>query len=205
MGEGTKKVISILAFIAAFIAVRYSFDAYREHAAKAEVSNTIEQIKTEAAREHPELPASVAMQKEAVAMASKRIDQESDAEKRLALAAGNFFGFYLINVRERADYCRKNGVDIAPFVSTFQTLHVAELEKARGILAGTEATEEKIYTVIQPQLGPLIEQDMHDISKQYNLTTKQACELFVTNGETIANNMQLSKVQPAVYQTLMGK
>jgi hypothetical protein len=204
MRDNTKKIVSMLVFVAALLAVRYAFDAYREHAAMNEASNTLEQIKSDAAREHPELPASVAMQQEAVAMTSERLDNESDAEKKLTLAAGNFFGFYLINVRERADYCRNNGVDIAPFVSTFQMLHVVELERARDIIAGTDATEEKIYTVIQPQLGPLIEQDMHDIAKHYNLTIKEACELFVTKGDVIANNMQLSKIQPAVYQVLMG-
>lgn len=204
MNANKKIVVSVLVFVAALLVVRYAFEAYREHAAMTEASNTIEQIKTDAAREHPDLPASVAMQKEAVAMTSERLDKESDAEKKLAIAAGNFFGFYLINVRERADYCRKYGVDIAPFVSTFQTLHLAELERARGIVAGTEATEDKIYTVIKPQLGPLVEQDMYDISKHYNLTIKEACELFVTKGDVIANNMHLSKIQPAVYQVLMG-
>lgn len=49
----------------------------------------------------------------------------------------------------------------------------------------------------------VIAQDMGDIARQYNLTTKDTCDLFVSNGEEIAEKIKLAVVQPAVYQALM--
>lgn len=203
MGENAKKIISVLVIVAVFIAVRFGIQAYNEQGAMAAAEDKIDQIRQRAAQNHPDMQTSEAMRQEAVAMASEKLNAETDQRKRLTTAASNFMGFYLINTRERAKYCLENGVDISPFVSAFEQGHAAEYAKARTALAGAPVTEDKLYAMLQPQLRPLIVQDMTDIASQNNVSIKGACELIADNGAALADQMHISKAQPVVYMALM--
>lgn len=144
MGEAGKKLISVLTFVAGFMAVGYAIDAYREHQVRVKAESKLERLKQDAAQHHPGVPPSVAMQQEASEMAKNELDNEPNEKKRHLKAAGNFFGFYFVNDRERADYCYGNSVDITPFVARLSQLHETELTRVREIIAGTDVSEEKI-------------------------------------------------------------
>ncbi len=198
----TKNSLGILAFIAAFLAVKYGMQAYREHQSVAKVEQSLSQMQTEAAQKHPDAPASIALQQLATEQASKKIASETDAQKRASTAADMFWGFYFINVRERPEFCREQGTDIQPFVKAFEKGHTKELTQARTIYARSSADENKVYALLKTQFRKMIQQDMNDIAIANKITLKEACQLISENGESLAKEMHLSKVQPAVYQAL---
>jgi hypothetical protein len=44
---------------------------------------------------------------------------------------------------------------------------------------------------------------MGDFAKTNGITIKEACQLFEDRGAELAKEMQVSKMQPAVYRALM--
>jgi len=197
-----KKAMSVAAFIVAFVAVKYGMEAYREHEAIAKVEKSLDQLKADATQKHPDVPISIAMQQEATEKATKTITSETDELRRANTAADMFWGFYFVNVRERPEFCREQGVDIQPFVKAFERVHVNEVAKARSIYAGVSADENKTYMLIKPQLRKLIVQDMNDIATSNKISVKEGCQLISENADTLIKEMHLSKMQPAVFQAL---
>lgn len=204
MGRAGKILIFILAFAATSVLTRTALDSYRKRNAVAKAERALDQLKQDAAAKHPGVTQSEAMQREASAQMSSNLAAQSNERKRLETAAGNFLGFYLVNVRERELYCRERGVDIGSFVTAFQRDHATELSKARAALAGSTFAEDELYKRLKPQLAAVITQDMHDIAAQNKISDKQACELVAENGAALAAEMHLSKAQPAVHRALVG-
>ncbi len=204
MGRAGKILVFILAFGAVSVLTRTALDSYGKRRAVAKAEQALDQLKKDAASNHPNATASEAMQREASAQMSSNLAAQTSDRKRLETAAGNFMGFYLVNVRERDEYCRERGVDIGPFVAAFQRGHTNELGKARDALAGTPFGEDELYKRLKPQLTSVIAQDMQDIAAQNKISVKQACELVAENGASLAAEMHLSKAQPAVHRALIG-
>lgn len=202
MNGAAKMLLTVVAFVVAFAAVQYGLEKYREQKAVSKAEESLQRLKSEGAKNHPNLPTSEAMQQEAISMTSAKLNAESDKTRRLQTAASNFFGFFLVNTRQRPEYCREHGVDIAPFVSAFEQGHRKELAKARAALSGTQVDDDKLYAMLKPQFRQIIDQDMKDIAAANNASIKQACELIATNGQALAQAMHLSKIQPAVYGVL---
>lgn len=84
-----KKLLSVVAFIAAFVAVKYGIETYREHKAVAAVEKSLRQIESDGTKRHPNLPVSEAIQQEAIAKTSEKPNAEADKRKRLQTAARN--------------------------------------------------------------------------------------------------------------------
>jgi len=199
-----KKILTLLVFVAAFFMVRYGMDLYHEHTTVAKIEQLMENIKKEGVQKHADAPVSEAMHKEAVEQTSVKLKSEPDKRKRLETAAGNFFGFFLVNTRERAEFCREQGVDIAMFVSAFERGHTTELANARSALSNSSVSEDKLYAMLKPQLRKVIEQDMRDIASANKISLREACELISKEGTKLATEMHISKVQPDVYRVLAG-
>lgn len=204
MGRAGKILVFILAFAAASVLTRTALDSYRKRNAVAKAEQALDQLKQDAAAKHPGVTQSEAIKREASAQMSSNLAAQSNERKRLEAAAGNFLGFYLVNVREREQYCRERGVDIGAFVTAFQRGHATELSKAREALASAPFAEDELYKSLKPQLAAVITQDMHDIAAQNKISDKQACELVAENGAALAAEMHLSKAQPAVHRALLG-
>lgn len=204
MSRAVKIIIFILAFAATSAITRAALDSYGKRKAVAKAEQTLDQLKKDAAAKHPDVPAAEALQREASAHMSRNLAAETNERKRLETAAGNFMGFYLVNVRERNEYCRERGVDIGPFIAAFQSGHTTELTKARAALATAQIGEDELYKRLKPQLAQVIAQDMQDIAAQNKISIKQACELVSENGAALAAEMHLSKAQPAVHRALIG-
>ena len=200
----TNNALGILAFIIAFLAVKYGMQVYREHQAVAKVEQSISQMQTEAAQKHPDVPASIALQQVAIEQAYKKMASETDVQKRASSAADMFWGFYFINVRERPEFCREQDTDIQPFVKAFENGHIKELAQAKTIYARSSVDENKLYALLKSQFRKMIQQDMNDIATANKVTLKEACQLISENGESLAKEMHLSKAQPAVYQALFS-
>lgn len=204
MSRALKIVIFILAFVAVSAITRAGLDSYQKRKAVAKAQQMMDQLKKDAAAKHPNMQPAEAMQREAAAQMSQKLAAETSDRKRLESAAGNFMGFYLVNVREREAYCRERGVDIASFVAAFQGGHARELLKAQEALANTPVGMDELYKRLKPQLAAVIAQDMLDITAQNKISEKQACELVAENGAALAAEMHLSRAQPAVHRALVG-
>ncbi len=198
----TKDALGILAFIITFLAGKYGIEAYREHQAVSKVEQSLSKMQTEAAQKYPDAPVSIALHQVATEQASKKIASETDVQKRASIAADMFWGFYFSNVRERPEFCREQGADIQPFVKAFEKGHAKEFTQARTIYARSSADESEVYALFKPQLRKMIQQDMNDIATANKVTLKEACQLIAENGESLAKEMHLSKMRPAVYQAL---
>ncbi|MBK7900635.1 MAG: hypothetical protein KA603_01575 [Azonexus sp.] len=203
MSGAAKKILIAVAFVVGFVAVRHFMQRQDERTAAGAAQRTVEELQQKGAEKHPGQPLSAAMQQEAVAMAESKLSEESDQGKRLMSAASMFYGFYLVNTRERVQFCREQGVDIAAFVEPFAAAHAAELQKARAALAG-QVTEEKLYGMVQSQLRTVVVQDMKDIAAQSQTDAKGACEIIAANGPAVAAEMHIAKTQPAVHRALLG-
>jgi hypothetical protein len=65
---------------------------------------------------------------------SKELAAAASADERSFKAAQFFMGFYWVNVRARAEFCQKQGVDISPFVTEFSRLHRPQYDRATSLL-----------------------------------------------------------------------
>lgn len=198
----SKKLLPVVAFIAAFIAIKYGMETYREHETVAKAGKTLDKIKADAIQKHPDDPISMAMQQEATEVTTKMITSQTDDLKRANISADIFWGFYFINVRERPEFCREQEVDIQPFVEEFERSHITEVSKARAIYAKVLADENKTYALIKSQLRKAIVQDMNDIATMHKISVKEACKLVSENANALVKEMHLSKLQPVVFQAL---
>lgn len=198
-----KKIIAAVMLIAAFMAVKNIMEMNREHEAIEKAKASLSELKDNAVKKRPDVSVSEAVRLEAVEQASAKISGEPDKNKRLISAVGNFMGFYLVNTRERLNYCHENGVDISSFVHEFERVNESEYEKAKGILAGTPYSEERLYVELQSQFRGLIAQDMKDMASAQGGSVEGACKFLEDNGREFAEKMHILKIQPVVYQTLM--
>lgn len=203
MSGAAKKILIAVVFVVGFVAVRHFMQRQDERTAAGAAERTVEELRQKGVEKHPEQPLSSAMHQEAVAMAESKLSEETDQGKRVVSAASMFFGFYLVNTRERVLFCQEQGIDIGSFVEPFAAAHAAELQKARAVLAG-QVSEEKLYGMVRSQLRTVVVQDMQDIAAQSQTDAKGACELIAANGPAVAAEMHLSKTQPAVRRALLG-
>lgn len=197
-----KTLLSVVAFVALFAVVEYGMDAYRRHRMDANVEASMARLKADGVKNHPDVPVSEAMGREAVTRTSEQLSAEADEKMRRARAASSYFGFYLFNTRTRPEFCRRQQVDIAPFVSAFERGHAAESAHARAALAAVNIDENQLYGLVEKQLQQVIVQDMNDIASSNKMSLREACQLLASSGDVVAAEMHISKVQPAVYRTL---
>jgi hypothetical protein len=167
---------------------------------EAEVKARMDELRAEAAKKHPTMPQSDAMKAEATRQASAML-QTGDAESRARTAAGLFFGSYFMNTRARPEYCRKRGVDLAPFVAAYERAHGTELTRAHEILARAGIDPESMAPKLQAEFLTVVEQDMKDFAAGAQVPPENACALFNQNSRIIAEAIVL----PAdVRQALMA-
>jgi hypothetical protein len=154
-------------------------------------------------RERPEDRPSALAQQEATDSMAKKLAAQSGPE-RDGTAADNFWGFYLVNTRSRLDYCAAKGVDIGPFVRAFADFHVQEVAIATDIYRASPQRPpvDKIYDMIKPDLEATVAQDQADMATSLNMTRKEACEFLNKNTDAMLAEVNLRKMQPAVYAAL---
>jgi hypothetical protein len=150
----------------------------------------IDALRAEAKRKYPGLAESEAMKRVADQHASE-ILRTGDARTRARAAAEIFFGAYFMNTRARAGYCRRNGVDLTPFVTAYQQVHRADLDRASAILADAGIDPESLPYKIQPISVPAVQQDMEDIARAQNLPMPHVCALFNEKAEALAKAIRV--------------
>lgn len=205
-----QKLLWGISFAAAFVAVKeikqWYFDNQAIEKAGAAANQSMEELRAKAAADHPDQPLAYAAHEEAIRRSNETLAQKSGEQKADA-AAGQFIGFYMINVRTRHDYCKALGVDISPFTNTFVAEHKELYAKSRMIHARSPYTPDKIentmYVQLQPTLQQTISEAMTTLAKQNNVTEKDVCVAFNVNGAELAAEMNLAKVNPTLNQAMI--
>lgn len=200
--EFTKKLLTIAVSLVVFAAMKYGIEYYNEQKTIVNVNQTFEKLKSDAATNYPDKDLSTAIKQEAISQAEVKLKSETNNQKKLENAAGMFMGFFLINTKTRPQFCNYQGVNIQPFVTSFEKKHINELAKARDVLSSAGFTEGKLYSMLEPQLEKMLAQDMNDFALHDKISMKEVCTLFASNGDAFVEEMQISKTQPQVYQLL---
>ena len=123
----------------------------------------------------------------------------SDLQKQNE-AADAFFAFYFINTRGRRDACLVHGVDIRAFVDAFTRVHAVEYAQAKALYLRSGASEEAVYSALKPSLPEIVARDLRGIASADKMA--EACRLLADEADALAAEMHLSKLQPAVFETL---
>lgn len=153
--------------------------------------------------EKPEERPSAVAQQEATESMARKLARQTGAE-RAGTAADNFWGFYLINTRARLDYCAGKGVDIGPFVRAFEDYHAPEVAIAKDIYRASPERPpvDKLYEMIRADVEATVAQDQTDMAAGLHVSQKEACAFLVKNTDAMLAEVNLKKMQPAVYAAL---
>ena len=205
-----QRVVWLISFVIAFLVVKevkqWYFDNRALENAGVAASQAMDDLRTKVAAEHPEKPVVYALQEEAVKQSAENLAKKSGDQKSDA-AAGQFIGYYMINVRTRHEYCKGLGVDISPYTNAFVQENKDLYAKSRTIHARGPYTPDKVenemYRQLMPSMQKTISEAMTAMAKQNNMTEKDVCAAFNANGVTLASEMQLSKISPALYQAMI--
>jgi hypothetical protein len=199
-----KTMMSVLSFVVAFVAVKYGIEFLVERQAIAEVDVLAEKLRVDGVKKHPELAPSEAAGVEGVEYLAKKLESETDENKKMQLAAYGFLGFYFVNTNERSAFCSGLGVSITPFTVAFERLHDRELARTKEIRTEMRIQEQKVLAMLKPHFRKTIIEDMAELSSSLNMPVNEVCRFFTENGEALAQEMHISKVNPAVYTALKG-
>lgn len=205
-----KRLLWAVSFIAAFaitrVATQWYFESQRLHNEADSSRQMFNTLQAKAVAEHPDQPAPYALAEEAVKASGERLSGAS-GESKAQEAAGQFLGFYLVNVRARKEYCQRLGVDIAPFVEAFSAEHNDLYEKSRKIIArgpySPSQVEEKLYNMMQPTIQTTIGDAMRTMGSEVHASEQQVCAAFNANGAKIADAFRLSTINPVLYRVML--
>ncbi len=165
----------------------------------AEVRAEADNLRTEAAKAHPNMAPSDAM-KEVSVQRTREALSKGDPEDRAKTAASVFFGAYYMNTRARPEYCRKRGVDLSPFVTAYNETHRAELERARAIFVEGGLDPEMLAPALQAEFLTMVDQDMKDFASGAQVPLDNVCMLFNQNAKVIAQAIELpAEVRQALF------
>jgi hypothetical protein len=142
------------------------------------------------------------LKKDAKASQEEFLASTSDATKKREFAADHFFGYYLITVESKANYCRQLGVDISPFITAFRDANKDVYVKATSLLAKQDLTENQLLFKIRDPLVNLTFKVMADQAAAQNTTTTVVCESIRDNGSRDPN-LAYRKSNSDLYRMLM--
>ena len=198
-----KKLIPIIAFAAAFYAAKYFMVNTDKDAAFISAHAELDAIRADVRKNNPDEPEVLAVHEAASKKMAESINSKGTTEEKQRTAAGSFLGYYLVNYRQRAEYCNDLGVDIKSFISAFKDLHKDEYTVAVKAVAATPEIIDELYAGLQSQFVTVIEQDMAYIAKVNDVSLAETCRLIADHADVLVPDMHISLTQPVVYQALM--
>ena len=199
-----KKLITIIAFAAAFFAAKYFMANAEKEAAFKNANDELDAIRADVRKNSPDEPEVLAVHEAASKKMAEKINSRGTTKEKQRTAAGSFLGYYLVNYRQRAEYCKGLGVDIKPFINFFKDLHQDEYAVAVKAVAASPKNIDELYAGLQSQFVTVIEQDMSYIAKENGVSLAEACQLIADHADILVPDMHISLTQPVVYQALMA-
>lgn len=166
----------------------------------AKAATMLASMEEEAVRKYPNLPKSEAIARYARENAGQQLASKSGAA-RDASAAQMFYGFYYMNTRGRAEWCRRQGADLSQWQSTFSRIYAREKAAADGIFARAGQDPEKMVGMITESLAGYVDSDMREIASESNAPLDQVCPMLNQNAEQVAPLLQLP---PGVRDALLA-
>ena len=167
------------------------------------LSRVVQNIESDAHKNHPDLPYTKANYAEAQTKADAFFKGNRSDYQKVQFAVDEFFGFYLINVRARSAYCDGLGVPIPHFVSAFIAANKDAYVVARPILIREGMTEDVFYNQIGPTLSDVLRKNIEDAARIDKTTTTRECEGIEANPDLIIPRLTFSKIQPAALKSLV--
>lgn len=195
--------------IAVSVAIQKWLKGKDEEAVSTAVYNEMENFKAKAEALHPGEAPMAALHEESIKRSEDMLSGKTGEEKAQN-AADQFLGFYLMNTRIRADYCKALGVDISPFVNAFAMEHYKLHEKMQAIHARktpqltADEVEGQLYTLLLPTSQKMVSDDMAALANKNNISETRACSVIASKGFAVASAMNVSKLNPALYYALSG-
>jgi hypothetical protein len=204
------KVLWVIAFVVAFSAVAYTKNEWLSTSnyerARKDVNKQFEEMRAQAIKENPDQSPGEALRQASIKQGNAQLSTQTDEAKRADMAAGQFLGFWLVNTTTRHDWCAVRGIDISTFTEAFKRNHVALYEKSRRIHGrqpeNVDKLESKMLEMLKPTLQQAIEDDMATIGETSKLNPVAVCEAFRDHGESIADEVQVAKLNPALFKAL---
>lgn len=197
-----KVVVTLVAAAVGFGAMQFFIRSNHEHQSISDVTDQINQAKADALKKNPNMSPVDAEHEAGNKVAAAAINSATPGDKRVT-AASTFYGFYLLNVRARAEFCQQQGVDIHAFTDVFAHSNAQYQAVAQPLLTANNMSEDKLYDMFKQQLTTAVDNDMKDVASANKTNAKGACKVFVTHAAEINDQLQFAKNLPAAYQALM--
>lgn len=189
-------------FLGGMVVTKFAIEGYRATKGVNSAQAELMKMKTDAVSARPDLAPSKAFIEAASKNAESTLASADTADKKLSVAAEQFFGFYFINVKTRYEYCDKLGVDISPFVNAFKAIHAQEYRIASDAVAREKYNPEWVLSKMAPSMRSIIDQTMNDAAQQYKVTPKDICTGLAEHGPESAAGLALQKLAPKIYGAL---
>ena len=203
MQSVAETLLSIVVAVLIYFAAGYAVIEVRERQSIGSADSALQQFTADAVAARPDLPESIAILEKAREQAQKTLTDAPTIAKRENDAATIFWGFYFLNTRARAAYCKERGVDIAPFIAAFRQAHETEVAAAKAIYRRASVNDDDVYRQMESMATKTVAQDMEDLAALNEIGETEACQLFADNPEEVVQRVLFAKVTPTVYETLV--
>jgi hypothetical protein len=201
LNEANSKRIQIVGVIAiALISVKI-FNLLNESYLIKESNKTIEGLINESAPNANQTRAEI-LQEKSIRLGNDQLSNASSKAEKEKIAASQFLGFYLVN-RIRSDYCLKLGINLTNFNNEFNKQNELELVKSRKILNLTAISEDEFYKKNYSAYYKILEIQMIDQAKQFEVSEKNLCNALELGAEETAKSMKYSVLLPTQSKILI--
>lgn len=193
-----KKIIGYIAYVLAFLLAFYVVKEIRNERNIQTMSANVEsemKDRIESAQQKTDGPVMEELMKNGVEEFNTQLDNVKNENKKLNIAANNFYGYYMLNVDGRQKYCEKFGVKMPKFINAFKNFNQQLFDKASKIQAeeqrrnGQMFSYDQLSAALVPTFSRILDQDFSDIKKIYNLNDAEACELLENNAAEVVKGM----------------
>jgi HD-GYP domain-containing protein (c-di-GMP phosphodiesterase class II) len=203
MAKLAQRIAGVVAFVVAFVGVRQLISYYRLQTAASKATSTMEKLRTDAARSHPELPAEEALMKQGLSETERTLASKPTLEGKAQAAADMFWGYYWINTRSRASLCETLRVNLGKFVSEMERVNASELAQAHRLYERSSITEDQLWSAMRPAFEKQIVAEMDATAKQYGLSIPELCKRLDDNAASVVGEMTFSKRNPPADKALL--
>lgn len=199
-------IIGVLAFAIGFVVIKEAKEWYLTLESHQKLEQPMDDFRAKAVAGHSDKPISVAVQEVATKQSIQSLKKKSGNDKA-DVAAGQFVGFYFVNVKARALYCKGHGVDISAFTNSFAKDH-AELYSIsrkihnRGPMSADRVESETLAQIL-PTMERTIKESTEDYAKRNNMSVIEVCEALQENAVEAAKQMRLQTLNPTLYNALL--
>jgi hypothetical protein len=206
-------IASVVAFALAFYVVKELRKIYANQKSLTAASENTEKIMNEALNDAKEKATEDKSAMEILKDESKKKFQKNMAsdksdEDKLADVASNFYGYYLINVEARKEYCEKIDTPITKFVMEFKDKNKINFEKSTTILEkdfsknNYKFSYKMMNDLMAKSLSPILNQDMQDIKNKLKISDKEACQIFNDRAIQIVESLAYEKQNKIGFEML---